>query len=64
MCETVFHSGGVSFYHYCAKCWHAAAANGGPSAAGRTGLPAPWRDSDDRAYQARDADNELHGRDR
>lgn len=41
MCETVPHAGGVSFFHYCPHCWHVPAANGGPSAAERTGVELP-----------------------
>jgi hypothetical protein len=41
MCERSPHVGGVSFWHYCGACWHAPAANGGPSASVRTGVGCP-----------------------
>jgi len=42
MCEVVpTRMGSVAFYHYCAECWLAPAANGGPSAADRTGVELP-----------------------
>lgn len=40
MCETV-RGVGIAFYHYCAACWHKPAADGGPSAAQRTGVDLP-----------------------
>lgn len=40
MCETV-RGVGVAFYYYCARHWYARAADGGPSAAGRTGVDVP-----------------------
>jgi hypothetical protein len=34
------YTGSTAFYPYCACCWHSPAANGGPSAAERTGVNA------------------------
>ena len=39
--EHVPHAGGISFFRYCADCWHKPAANGGPSAHDRTGVDLP-----------------------
>lgn len=40
MCEMT-HGVCVAFYHYCPVHWYAPAANGGPSAARRTGVDVP-----------------------
>ena len=43
MCETV-HGVCVAFYYYCPTHWYAPAADGGPSAARRTGVDVPVAD--------------------
>lgn len=46
MCEVApLYTGSVAFYHYCAACWNAPAADGGPSAAERTGVAAPSQET-------------------
>lgn len=49
MVEHSRHARGVSFFRYCADCWHKPAANGGPSAHDRTGVDLP----DDLDFQRR-----------
>lgn len=52
MVEHSTHVGGVSFWHYCAGCWLLPAANGGPSAAERTGVDLSREDDIERLWLA------------
>lgn len=52
MCEHSPHYGGVSFWHYCGDCWLLPAANGGPSAAERTGVDLSREDDLERLWLA------------